>query len=103
MPFLETFITEHLAHRGRKMAETRTPEEALARFEELSLLETEFEDVELEISKLPSQCSWPLNANRASPQILHTACASLEKACRFDHKDPTLLDTRLRTSPTRDR
>jgi len=36
------------------MAANADPEEVLARFEELSVLEAEFEDVELELSKTPS-------------------------------------------------
>lgn len=52
MPFLESSISASLVVRARTMAETHTPEEVLARFEELSVLESEFEDVELELSKM---------------------------------------------------
>lgn len=34
------------------MTDTQVPEELMARFEELGALEAEFEDVEVEISKL---------------------------------------------------
>lgn len=56
MPFLESLdsISERLAHRKSKMAQTVDPEEVLARFEQLSVLEAESEDIELEISRAPS-------------------------------------------------
>lgn len=45
MPFIETSIAmcSHTEHPG--------PEDLMAKFEELSVLETEFEEAELEISK----------------------------------------------------
>lgn len=47
MPFLETSIAAHSSNMDQN------PEELMARFEELSVLETEFEEVELEIRKQP--------------------------------------------------
>jgi hypothetical protein len=45
------FIGSSLAVRPRDMADNEAPELLMARFEELSVLETDFEDIELEISK----------------------------------------------------
>jgi hypothetical protein len=49
MPFLENSIAVRTAA-ARTMAELK-PEEMLANFEELSVLEAEFEDAETEISE----------------------------------------------------
>ena len=49
MPFLDNFRSVQLAHRP-KMADEINEKEIRARFEELAVLEAEFEDVELEIS-----------------------------------------------------
>lgn len=46
MPFLGSPIPVRI----HKMSEMEKPEELMARFEELSVLETEFEDVEVQIS-----------------------------------------------------
>jgi hypothetical protein len=47
----------------RSMAgQIHNPEEILANFEELSILESEFEDVEIELST-PYPCSFPLHSN----------------------------------------
>lgn len=51
MPYLEHFIATPLPLRNGKMASPK-PEDVAARFEELSILEVEFEDAELEISTL---------------------------------------------------
>lgn len=50
MPFLEVESASYLAHRSRKMAETR-PEEVLVNFEELRVLEAEFDDAEVELGR----------------------------------------------------
>lgn len=49
MPFLGSPIPVRI----HKMSEMEKPEELMARFEELSVLETEFEDAELEIRESP--------------------------------------------------
>lgn len=53
MPLLEQLI--NISATARTMTE-HNPEEVLARFEELSVLESEFEDVELELSKTNTAC-----------------------------------------------
>jgi hypothetical protein len=59
MPFLEQPISASVTL--RTMAE-QIPEEVLARFEEIHMLEAEFEDVELELSKIVAQFLRTLNA-----------------------------------------
>jgi hypothetical protein len=88
------------------MNEMESEETLMARFEELSVLETEFEDVELEISKqitslVKIQAQSRLTAR--SPQSRSAPRASLQKARRVHHQDPPLLVPRLRASASRDR
>jgi hypothetical protein len=52
MPFIENFsISEQIAYRNRKMSVPATEEEVAARFEELTVIEAEAEDADLEIRK----------------------------------------------------
>ena len=55
MPFLGNFI--NISATARIMSDP-TPEEVTARFEELSVLESEFEDVEAELSMPTPNCSF---------------------------------------------
>lgn len=82
----------------RSMTDTamESPEVLMARFEELSILESEFEDAEAELS-MESTVS-PRNSQCLtvySPQSRGPPCAPLQKARRVHHQDPTLLVTRL--------
>lgn len=52
MPFLETTIAYHTHKMAHDHAEhEQTPEQLEVQFEQLSLLESEFEDAESEVSK----------------------------------------------------
>jgi hypothetical protein len=60
-----------------------TPEEVLARFEELSLLEAEFEDVELELSRfrlILSRQHEPVLTTISSPEISGAQRTPLQEA-----------------------
>ncbi|CAI6298251.1 unnamed protein product [Periconia digitata] len=57
--------TTQLAQNSDKMAAPISPEETLARFEELSVLEAEFEDAELELIRKSTALNEPLWKKRA--------------------------------------
>ena len=95
MPFLESTIRANLSHRTRNMAEAPNHDEVLARFDELSVLEAEFDDAELEISTSPPRGSHALSPAKSliftSPQVECAQRSSLQEARRNHRKDPPLL------------
>jgi hypothetical protein len=84
MPFLESSISDQLAYRNHKLATTMaeaSAEEVMARFEELTVLESEFDDVELELSATcPYLVPFLTQTNSRSPQIERFECAAVEEA-----------------------
>jgi hypothetical protein len=81
----------------------QNPEEIMANFEELSILESEFEDVEIELSKAslwslsPSQ----LLTTTTSPQDQRPPCTSIQETRHARRKDSPLLGACLRAVTAR--